>query len=302
MPITSFIKYLTLEKKYSKHTVEAYRCDIKAFFDYIQQIKTTENFSYLSVTATEIRAWVVELSDKKISFKTINRKLSAIKSFYNYLQKTQQISTNPFTKGIKSLKNEKRTKLPFSKKEMEKVLSNFKETDDFEEMRNQTIVEVFYGTGIRLTELINLQLNSLDFSQKQIRIIGKRNKERILPMLPSVERKIKNYIVQRTKITTEESTEHLFLLKNGKKMYPTLVYRIINSYLSTVTTKQHKSPHVLRHSFATHMLDAGADLNTVKELLGHSSLSATEIYTHTSLKELQKQYTKAHPHNKKNDY
>ncbi|MDO5607817.1 MAG: tyrosine-type recombinase/integrase [Capnocytophaga sp.] len=299
MLIIPYVNYLSLEKKYSAHTTEAYKRDLKAFFKYIEKTKPTEDFTSLDVSQMEIKSWLIELSEQSISFKSINRKLSALKSFYSFLKKTGQIESNPFTHGLQPLKTGKRMKLPFSEDEIEEVLSRFTDKGGFDEIRNKTIVEVLYGTGIRRTELINLKVSDLDFSQKQLKVLGKRNKERILPMLPSVEEVLSEYLKQRAEVATEESSDFLFLVKSGKKIYTTLVYRIINTYFSDVTTKQDKSPHVMRHSFATHMLDNGADLNTVKELLGHSSLASTEVYTHTSLKELQKQYDKAHPRSNK---
>ena len=167
--------------------------------------------------------------------------------------------------------------------------------DSFEEIRDKTIIELLYTSGMRRSELISLKVGDIDFSQLQLKILGKRNKERIVPILPKVADILKKYLKKRNEIASEKSEDFLFLVKNGKKMYPTLVYRIINSYFSAVTTKQDISPHMLRHSFASHLLDGGADLNTVKELLGHSSLAATQVYTSSSLAELKKQYQKAHP-------
>ncbi|MDO4781627.1 MAG: tyrosine-type recombinase/integrase [Capnocytophaga felis] len=292
-----FMDYLSIEKKYSKHTIEAYKNDLKAFAKFVKNIygESEKEHSLENVSYEDVRSWIVELSNQSIAFRSINRKLSALKAYYSFLKKTNQIEVSPFEKGIMPLKIEKRIKLPFSEKEIEKVLSCFSNKNKFEEIRDKAIIEVLYATGMRRSELILLKVNDLDFSQKQIKVLGKRNKERLIPMLPQIEVILEEYLKKREEVVNENSKDFLFLAKNGKKIYPTLVYRIINLYLSAVTTKQDVSPHVLRHSFANHLLDNGADLNTVKELLGHSSLAATQVYTNTSLAELKKQYGKAHP-------
>lgn len=295
MSINAFTNYLSIERNYSAHTIEAYRHDLNSFEIFLDELHSKKEQNIEIASQNDIKSWVIYLSKQSIAFKTINRKLSALKSYYSFLKKTNQIEISPFEKGIPSLKVEKKVKLPFSEKEVEKVLSLFEDKHSFEEIRNYTIVEVLYATGIRRSELINLQLKDIDFSLHQLKVLGKRNKERIIPMLPDLEKSIKKYLAVRQEVANSESENFLFLLKNGKKIYETLVYRIINSYFSTITTKKNVSPHVLRHSFASHLLDEGADLNTVKELLGHSSLAATQVYTSSSLAELKKQYKKAHP-------
>ncbi|ATA88646.1 tyrosine-type recombinase/integrase [Capnocytophaga stomatis] len=292
-----FMDYLSIEKKYSKHTTEAYKNDLKAFEKFVKNVygESEKERSLESVSYDDVRSWIVELSNQSIAFRSINRKLSALKAYYSFLKKTNQIEVSPFERGIMPLKMEKKIKLPFSEKEIEKVLSCFSNKNKFEEIRDKAIIEVLYATGMRRSELILLKVNDLDFSQKQIKVLGKRNKERLIPMLPQIENILEEYLKIREEVANENSEDFLFLAKNGKKIYPTLVYRIINLYFSAVTTKQDVSPHVLRHSFANHLLDNGADLNTVKELLGHSSLAATQVYTNTSLAELKKQYGKAHP-------
>ena len=183
--------------------------------------------------------------------------------------------------------------IPFSQKEIETVLSEAQEGEDYPQVRNRTIIELFYATGMRRAELIDLKISDIDFSQKTIKVLGKRDKERVIPLIPSVLESIQKYLDVRKSMNTSEL--YLFLTDSGKKMYPKLVYNIINSYFSSATTKQKKSPHVLRHSFATHLLDNGADLNAVKELLGHAGLAATQVYTHSSIAELKNQYKNAHP-------
>lgn len=295
MSISAFLNYLSIEKKYSTHTVEAYKHDLRSFEKFIADTAPEDRNTLETVTSDEIKKWIVELSSHAVAFKSINRKLSALKTYYSFLKKTEQIPMSPFEKGLRPLKNEKKVKLPFSEEEVSRVLSAFSSIESFEEFRDKVIIELFYATGIRRSELVSLKVEDINFSQKYIKVLGKRNKERLIPMLDSIEESLKNYIEARKDIVNEHSQDFLFLVKNGKKIYPTLVYRIINSYFSAVTTKQHVSPHILRHSFASHLLDNGADLNTVKELLGHSSLAATQVYTNSSLAELKKQYSKAHP-------
>jgi tyrosine recombinase xerC len=202
------------------------------------------------------------------------------------------INSSPFLQHI-PLKTQKKISIPFSQKEIEIVLSEAQEGEDYPQVRNRTIIELFYATGMRRAELIDLKISDIDFSQKTIKVLGKRNKERVIPLIPSVLESIQRYLNIRKSMDTSEL--YLFLTDSGKKMYPKLVYNIINSYFSSATTKQKKSPHVLRHSFATHLLDNGADLNAVKELLGHAGLAATQVYTHSSIAELKNQYKNAHP-------
>lgn len=300
MTFAEFIDYLLFEKKYSKHTVEAYKRDLESFALFVKtEWKVDiEGFDLRNVSHNDVKSWIVELSNQSIAFRSINRKLSALRAYFSFLEKTNQIKISPFEKGIMPLRVEKKTKLPFSVKEMEKALSfcsNEGKKSEFEKIRDKAIIEVFYATGIRRSELIGLRVDDLDFNQNQIKVLGKRNKERLIPLLAPTEVVLREYIEKRDEVANVNSENFLFLAKNGKKMYPTLVYRIINLYLGAVTTKQNVSPHILRHSFASHLLDGGADLNTVKELLGHSSLAATQVYTATSLAELKKQYEKAHP-------
>lgn len=292
MSINAFIMYLSVEMKYSVHTVEAYKHDLRAFEKYMQ----SEDQQCLEEASQEdIKKWIISLSQQDITFRSINRKLSALKTYYSFLKKTQQIDLSPFEKGIFFLKTEKKHKLPFSEVEIEKVLSHFSSKSSFDEMRDRAVIETLYATGIRRSELADLRVGDVDFSQKQLKVLGKGNKERYIPIIPELEKTLEAYLQLREEVVNEKSEDYLFLVKSGKKIYPTLVYRIINSYFSAVTTKKDVSPHVLRHSFASHLLDNGADLNTVKELLGHSSLASTQVYMSTSLAELKRQYNSAHP-------
>ncbi len=292
--ITSFLEYLSLEKKYSVHTIKAYRRDLISFQNFCIESYQQEKIS--DINYSQIRSWIVDLVERKVSNRSVNRKISSLKSFYKYLQKIKIIQNNPLS-SHKALKTSKKIQVPFSIKEVNEVLSNIETEDSFESTRNKLIVALFYSTGMRRTELIQLKMNSINFSEKQLKVIGKRNKERLLPLLPSVLKSMHNYIKQRDLIDTSE--DYLFLTSKGNKLYETLVYRIINNYFSNVSSKLKKSPHILRHSFASHMLNEGADLNSVKELLGHSSLASTQVYTHNSLEQLKKVYKQAHPRSTK---
>lgn len=236
--------------------------------------------------------------EQNLSTTSVNRKISALKSYYKFLLKVKQISVNPLLKH-KSLKTAKKVQIPFSEKELQDVFSDNDYSNDFEGIRNRFVIELFYTTGIRRAELINLKLNSVNEIQKTIRVIGKRNKERIIPMLDCTLNLLKHYKEQRNHLEVIKDKEMLILSKTGNKVSESFVYRLINDYFSAVSKKEKKSPHVLRHSFATHLLNNGADLNSVKELLGHASLSSTQIYTHSSLAELKKVYQQAHPRSKK---
>lgn len=290
MLINHFLDYLLLEKKYSQHTVTAYGNDLKSFKVFCFEEFGDENI--ILVNYSQIRSWIVSLVESNISNRTINRKISSLKTFYKFLQKTKQIEISPLAKH-KALKIAKRIQVPFSEKEIEEVLSSDNNSSDFESIRDKLIVELLYSTGMRRSELIHLKLNDIDFSNQVVKVLGKRNKERFIPLLKSVKSSLREYLICRSKIETNES--YLLLTKKGKKTYDTLVYRIINNYFSSVSSKVKRSPHVIRHSFATHLLNEGADLNSVKELLGHSSLASTQVYTHSSLGKLKEVYNNAHP-------
>lgn len=301
MSVSAFINYLTIERNYSTNTVEAYKHDLISFEKFLNELNPEENQNIENAQQEDLKKWIIHLTEQNITFKTVNRKLAALRTYFSFLKKSSQIEVSPFEKGIPSLKTEKNIKLPFSEDEVKKVLSLCEDKNCFEAIRNHAIIETLYSTGIRRFELINLQLKDIDFGSHQLKVLGKRNKERLIPMLPELEKSLKEYLFVRQEVANSESENYLFLLKNGKKIYETLVYRIINSYFSTITTKKNVSPHVLRHSFASHLLDGGADLNTVKELLGHSSLASTQVYTNSSLAELKKQYNGAHPRAIKNE-
>lgn len=294
--IQSYQDYLLLEKKYSRHTLLGYSHDVIAFGQFIKE--QFDDCELKDVNYSLIRSWIGSLIDQGISHQSVNRKVASLKSFYNYLLKTEQITASPLVKH-KALKTPKIVQVPYSINEMKVLLDTIEYPDSFEGRRDRLIIELMYSTGMRRAELIDLELGGIDYFGKTIKVKGKRNKERIIPLLPELIDKIKKYLIEREQIVSIHSGSRLFLTKKGDKVYDTLVYRIINSYLSAITEKKKRSPHMLRHTFATHILNSGADLNSVKELLGHSSLASTQVYTHSSLAELKKAYQGAHPRNKK---
>ena len=291
MAVKKFIDFLLLEKKYSQHTAVAYQKDIEMFELFLARESSKSKVS--DANYSQIRSWIVELVSTNITNRTINRKVSSLNSYYTFLLKIQSIELNPLTKH-KALKVSKKLQIPFSEKEITSVLNSI-ETDSFEGLRDKLIVELFYSTGMRRIELVNLQLSHVDSSQGQVKVLGKRNKERFIPLLSTVLKTYQAYLIERSSLKEVQDSKALLLTRKGLKIYEKLVYRVITNYFDVISSKVKKSPHILRHSFATHLLNNGADLNSVKELLGHSSLAATQVYTHNSVAELKKVYEKAHP-------
>ncbi|UTN06266.1 tyrosine-type recombinase/integrase [Flavobacterium bizetiae] len=291
----AFRDYLQLEKKYSPHTVNAYLNDI-LFFEAFNKAQF-EQVNIEQVNYGQIRSWIVSLVDDGISNVSVNRKMSSLKAFYKFLLKTKQIEVSPMLKH-KALKTPKIVQIPFSEKELSDLMQEVGNPSGFEEVRDKLIVDLFYTTGMRRAELIHLMKYNVDLSSSVIKVLGKRNKERIIPILPIITEQFNLYLQERAMVEKIVDHEYFFISVKGLKLSESFVYRLINSYFSKVSEKVKKSPHVLRHTFATHLLNNGADLNSVKELLGHSSLASTQVYTHNSLAELKKVYGDAHPRNK----
>ncbi|WP_299892220.1 tyrosine-type recombinase/integrase [uncultured Lacinutrix sp.] len=296
MSLEAFTNYLQLERNYSKLTIKAYSNDIQSFQEFI--LSEYDESELNKVNYSQIRSWIVKLVEREISNRSINRKVSALNSYYKFLLKIEDIKINPLAKH-KALKTSKKIQVPFSETEVAIVIDELQYDQDFEGVRNKLIIELFYSTGIRRIELVELKWSAIDMANKTLKVLGKRNKERYVPLLSSVIKTINIYANKRAELKNIQDDKYLFLTKKGVKIYETLVYRIINEYFSLASNKVKKSPHILRHSFATHLLNQGADINAVKELLGHSSLAATQVYTHNSIAELKKVYSKAHPRSKK---
>lgn len=297
MSIPKFLEYLEYEKNYSPKTIESYKTDLEEFLKYYIS-ETSEKDISLS-EKPHLRSYLMNLSQTSLSERSINRKISSIKSYYKYLLKIGEIQTSPAS-GIKIIKHYKEVQIPFSEEELNRLFEN---DEIFPEsiigIRDRLVLELFYQTGIRRKELIDLKVDDVNFHEKNIKVTGKRNKQRVIPVGEKLLLLLEQYIELRKTQYNSESPR-LFITENGKPFYDKLVYNLVNSYLSQVSTKKKKSPHVLRHSFATHMLNQGAELNAVKELLGHSSLSATQVYTHGSIEQLKKVFNQAHPRERKN--
>ncbi|SDL53849.1 integrase/recombinase XerC [Salinimicrobium catena] len=291
----SFLQYLELEKNYSQHTVTAYKKDLEAFAEFIEFQYQGQNLK--EVAYPQVRSWLVQLVEEGLSNSSINRKISSLKSYYKFLQKTKQLEISPLAKH-KALKISKKLQVPFSEKEIDLALDAFPAAG-FEEIRNKLMVVLLYSTGIRRSELINIKLQNVDVPGRSLKVIGKGNKERFIPLLPFVVEVLEEYLPERKAVENSLSEGYLFLTGKGVKMYDSLVYRTINNYFRGISSKLKKSPHILRHSFATHLLNQGAHINAVKELLGHSSLAATQVYTHNSMAELNRVYNNAHPRSRK---
>ena len=290
--IQSFIDYLKFEKRYSRHTIISYKTDLKSFFEYLDS-----RFGKIALKAIDhnfIRSWLAEQKEKGTTAKSLNRKISTLRSFFKYQIRTGEIESSPVTKVI-APKISKRLPV-FIKEDEIKRLADTLETsaEDWKTLNARMLVALFYNTGIRLTELINLKQSQIDFSKSQIKILGKGNKERIIPVSRETITILREYLSLRKK-QFSDSEDSLLITEKGKKMYPKYAYLLVKKSLAEISTLDKKSPHVLRHSFATHLMNNGADLNAVKELLGHSSLAATQVYTHTTIEKLKEVYKKAHP-------
>ncbi|OFY91855.1 MAG: integrase [Bacteroidetes bacterium RIFCSPLOWO2_12_FULL_31_6] len=288
--ISNFCNYLTHQRRYSVHTITAYKNDLEQFQFFLTQHYQLNKVN--DVTSSIIRSWIVQLIEEEISPRSITRKISTLKSFYKYLLKTNIVTSNPLLKVIPP-KTASRLPIYVAEKEMKTLFDKTEFDTDFEGFRDQLILELFYATGIRLSELIGLHTNSVDFNNNSIKVLGKRNKERIIPINEKIKTVLLNYVKLRDEVGF--TSDSFFQTKKGEKMYPKLVYRIVNYYLSKVTTLSKKSPHVLRHTFATHLLNNGAEINSIKEILGHANLSATQVYTHNTIEKLKNIHKQAHP-------
>lgn len=288
-----YIRFLATEKKYSPHTVKAYASDLNAVLDYFR-FTIDAGLQLNALSYALIRNYIAYLNTQGVSARSINRKMSVLNGFFKYERRNGRLLHNPL-EAHKALKTPQSLNIPFSEDEMEQLDVHWtSQNQDFSGLRNRLIVESLYATGMRRAELINLKTVDLDVEQGVLKILGKGKKERLVPMIGTLIALFKEYLLLK-KMQFERPNVFLFTTDKGEKLYPEFVYRLVNSYLKEVSVKQKKSPHMLRHTFATHLLNRGADLNTVKELLGHSSLAATQVYTHSSIEELKSVYKAAHP-------
>ncbi|MGB1205443.1 MAG: tyrosine-type recombinase/integrase [Chitinophagales bacterium] len=292
MYITRFLRFLEYEKRYSTHTLQSYKTDLEQLACYLKTVYDETDMT--QATEAALRSWIVSLVNKKLKSKTIVRKTSSIKSFYKFLTKEKVIKINSAS-NLPKLKVEKRVPVFVEEKKMNILLDDVDFKKDFAGVRNRLIISLLYNLGIRRAELINLRNEDIDFYNNDVKIKGKGNKERRIP----ISEMLKNEIIAYQKLAKEHfvntSVENLLLTDKGKKMYPNFVYRTVRQYLNLVTTQQKNSPHIVRHSFATALLNKGADLNVIKSLLGHSSLASTQVYTHTNIEKMKEIYQQAHP-------
>ncbi len=296
MQSASFFNYLQYEKRYSPQTLKAYQTDLAQFLAYLQDFYQIDDPTL--VTHTHIRSWMVELVNNNISARSINRKLSTLKTYFRFLQKKGLVTNNP-TLNVSAPKGSFRLPKVLEAEKIDQLLNEHHFGNDFEGTRNQLIIAMFYETGIRLSELINLQKSQIDLNQKILTITGKGNKQRILSFSEKLHANLLAYMDKREEtFPTIEADANFFLTQKGKSLYPKLIHRLLEQKLSWVTTSQHTNPHTLRHTFATTLLNNGADLNSIKELLGHSSLAATQVYTHNSIEKIKNIYKQAHPKSK----
>jgi integrase/recombinase XerC len=288
----SFLQYLQIEKRYSPHTVRSYSDDLGQFFLFLEGQE--QSADPLAVTSHDIRAWIVSLLDAAYSSVSVHRKISCLRVFYRYLRKQGLMKNDPLEKVVLP-KRKKSLPAFIGEAEMGELLDRFSFGDDYAGLRDRTIIEMLYLTGMRRAELIGLKLQDVDLAGATVKVTGKRNKQRIIPLVESFVAELTGYLQSRGLHPDAGETEWFFVTNSGNKLYDKYVYNVVNRYLSMVTTIEKKSPHVLRHTFATHMLNRGADLNSIKELLGHANLSATQIYTHNTFEKLKNIYKQAHP-------
>jgi integrase/recombinase XerC len=291
-PIQEFLNYLTFQKRYSQHTIISYKIDLSAFFDFI--IAQYNYISLAEISPSIVRSWLASIKENKASSKTINRKISALKSFFKYQLKIKKIEVSPMA-AINSVKISKRLPSFIEQKDINTLFQYIDFPDTWEGKTNHLLLRIFYNTGIRLSELVNLKESQVDKSNSVIKVLGKGNKERILPVNNKLLTEVHNYLSAKKTSLQDISSDFLLVNAKGKKLYAKYVYRVVKKYLGAVSTNERKSPHVLRHSFATHLTNNGADINAIKELLGHSSLASTQIYTHNSIEKLKDIHKLSHP-------
>lgn len=290
MIIQSFLQYIRFEKRFSPNTVLAYENDLKQFFEFQKKLYEVE--APADINQSMVRSWMVNLMESGIGARSINRKITSLKTFYKFLQRRGDVKTNPLLK-VQSPKVSKRLPVFVEESKMKLLFTDVNFGDGFDAIRDRLILELLYATGMRRAELIGLTDERIDLFQCQVKVLGKRNKERIIPFTSQLKELIEVYLTARKEIAPFPAT--FFVSSKGISMYPKMVYRIVTERLSAVTTLEKKSPHILRHTFATHMLNNGADINSVKELLGHANLSATQVYTHNTIEKLKEVYKQAHP-------
>jgi integrase/recombinase XerC len=288
----SFLDYLRFEKHYSQHTVRSYDNDIGQFFSFINMHKGTYKIG--EINSTDVRSWMIFMLDKGYSTVTVHRKISSLRTFFRFNIRAGIIKANP-VENIVLPKRQKRLPVFIEETSLDRLLDHYSFGEGYNGIRDRTIIEMLYTTGMRKAELIGLRINDVDIGDRTVRVLGKRNKERIIPLIGSFCENLSLYIDLRNVNFPDHTEGWLFLTDRGNKLYDKFVYNTVKRYLDMVTTIEKKSPHVLRHTFATHMLNHGADLNSVKEILGHANLSATQVYTHNTFEKLKKVYKQAHP-------
>jgi len=290
MFLEQFIKYLTFEKRYSQHTIIAYKNDIIQYQQHLTSLQTEIQLA----NHQNIRSWIINLMDNSLDAKSINRKISTLRSFYKFLQKEKVITDNPVQKVL-APKTAKKLPVFITDDKLTTLLDSNSFSNDFEGLRDKLVLELLFGTGIRLSELLGLKTSNVYLNEKTIKVLGKRNKERIIPINLTLTDLLNHYIVEKNNQDYSNNLEVLIVTNTGAKGYSKLIYRIVQKYLSLISTHEKKSPHILRHSFATSLLNKGADINAIKDLLGHANLAATQIYTHNSIERLKSIYKQAHP-------
>ncbi|AHM61728.1 integrase family protein [Flammeovirgaceae bacterium 311] len=290
--IANFLRYLAYERRYSAHTLTAYEADLGQFEAYLQETYALTDTT--AVTHLHLRSWVLALVEGGMATRSVNRKLATLRSYYKFLLKREAVRQDPTLK-VRAPKVQKGLPHFVQEAEMDRLLDNIPFPDTLEGWRDRLVLELLYGTGIRLSELLQLRVSNVNLHEGVIKVLGKRNKERVIPMAKPLQELVGRYIASKSATFGTDSSTHLLVTDKGEQAYPMFVYRLVRKYLGTFTTSEKQSPHILRHTFATHLLNRGADLNAVKDLLGHSSLAATQVYTHNSMEKLRKVFEQAHP-------